>query len=156
MASCPVASAPRAAADSRRPVFVTTCHRFCHERRVVTRFEGICGWRCSAPTKASDPSALAAAELIGRAKRVPRLAVRRARESCIVSSRLQRCVLCLLPQRVSWLRSSVLQSDEIALEFWKPQFFLFIHICNGPLRCAWYRSELAEGASSNLSAKFDS
>ena len=100
MASCFVASAPRAAADSRRPVFVTTCHRFCHERRVVTRFEGIGGWRCSAPTKASDPSALAAAELIGRAKRVPRLAVRRARESCIVSSRLQRCVLCLLPQRV--------------------------------------------------------
>ena len=90
MASCPVASAPRAAADSRRPVFVTMCLQFHDARRMISRFEGICGWRCSAPTKASDPSALAAAELIGRAKRVPRLAVRRARESCIVSSRLQR------------------------------------------------------------------
>ena len=99
MASCPVASAPRAAADSRRPFFVTMCLQFHDARRMISRFEGICGWRCSAPTKASDPSALAAAELIGRAKRVPRLAVRRARESCIVSSRLQRCVLCLLPQR---------------------------------------------------------
>ena len=37
MASFQVASAPRAPADSRRPLFVTTCHRFCHERRVVTR-----------------------------------------------------------------------------------------------------------------------
>ena len=40
------------------------------------------------PTKASDPSALAAAvDMAGRAaKRVPRLAVRSARESCIVVS----------------------------------------------------------------------
>ena len=95
MASCFDASAPRAAADSRRPVFVTTCHRFCHERRVVTRFEGIGGWRCSAPTKASDPSALAAAEdmAAGRAKRELRVAVRRARDSCIVSSPTVRSVL---------------------------------------------------------------
>ena len=51
---------------------------------MITRFEGTCVLRCYQPTKASDPSALAAAEDIGRAKRVPRLAVRRARESCIV------------------------------------------------------------------------
>ena len=58
---------------------------------MIRRFEGTRVLRRVPPTKASDPSALAAAELIGRAKRVPRLAVRRARESCIVSSRLQRC-----------------------------------------------------------------
>ena len=101
MASCPVASAPRAPADSRRPLFVTMCLRFHDARRMISRFEGTRVLRCFMPTKASDPSALAAAELIGRAKRVPRLAVRRARESCIVSSRLQRGVLCLLAQRVS-------------------------------------------------------
>ena len=100
MASRPVASPPRAAADSRRSLFVTMRLQFHDARRMISRFEGTRVLRRFAPTKASDPSALAAAELIGRAKRVPRLAVRRARESCIVSSRLQRCVLCLLPQRV--------------------------------------------------------
>ena len=70
---------------------------------MISRFEGTRVLRRFAPTKASDPSALAAAELIGRATRVPRLAVRRSRESCIVSLRLQRCVLCLLAQRVGRL-----------------------------------------------------
>ena len=95
MASFQVASAPRAAADSRRPVFVTMCLRFHDARRMISRFEGTRVLRRFAPTKASDPSALAAAEdmAAGRAKRVPRLAVRSARESCIVSNTTIRSVL---------------------------------------------------------------
>ena len=95
MASCPVASAPRAAADSRRPVFVTMCLQFHDARRMISRFEGTRVLRRFAPTKASDPSALAAAELMaaGRAKRELRVAVRRARDSCIVSSPTFRSVL---------------------------------------------------------------
>ena len=55
---------------------------------MISRVEGTRVLRCYEPTKASDPSALAAAEdmAAGRAKRVPRLAVRSARESCIVVS----------------------------------------------------------------------
>ena len=95
MASCFVALAPRAAADSRRPVFVTMCLRFHDARRMISRVEGTRVLRCYEPTKASDPSALAAAEdmAAGRAKRVPRLAVRSARDNCIVSSPTVRSVL---------------------------------------------------------------
>ena len=62
---------------------------------MVTRFEGICVLRCYKPTKASDPSALAAAEdmAAGRAKRELRVAVRRARDSCIVERPTVRSVL---------------------------------------------------------------
>ena len=103
MASCPVASAPRAPADSRRPVLVVPCIRCFHKRRVVTRFEGTRVLRRFAPTKASDPSALAAAEdmAAGRAKRVPRLAVRSARDSCIVSSPAVRSVLASSARRTA-------------------------------------------------------
>ena len=100
MASFQVASAPRAAADSRRTISVTTCLQFHDARRMISRFEGICVLRCYEPTKASDPSALAAAvDMAGRAaKRVPRLAVRSARESCIVVSTLLLLFACKLSE----------------------------------------------------------
>ena len=95
MASFQVASAPRAAADSRRPLFVTMCLQYHDARRMISRVEGTRVLRRVPPTKASDPSALAAAVLMAglAAKRVPRLAVRSARESCIVSSQTFRSVL---------------------------------------------------------------
>ena len=123
MASCFVASVRRAAADSRRPIFVVPCFRCFQERRVVTRFEGICVLRRFAPTKASDPSALAAAEdmAAGRAKREPRAAVRRARDSCIVSSPTVRSVLASSARNAQ--KSSALQADGEAGADLEDHFF---------------------------------
>ena len=51
MASCFVASAARAAADSRRPIFVVPCFRCFHERRMISRFEGTA---CSTPLRTDE------------------------------------------------------------------------------------------------------
>ena len=101
MASCFVASAPRAAADSRRPIFVVPCFRWFQERRMISRVEGTA---CSTPLRTDEglgSISLGCRRGHGWPGRETRAAARRAERAGELHRGASFCDLCLLPQRVS-------------------------------------------------------